>query len=221
MSRALILLSGGQDSTTCLYWAKQKFDSIEAVGFNYGQRHLIELDFAKKTCDKENVFLDIISLKKFLSNSALTNNKEDFNKNHPSNPNLPNSFVPGRNLLFLSIATSIAYNKGIENIVIGVCETDFSGYPDCREDFIKSMEKSIYLATEKSIEIHTPLMKLDKAQTWKLAKELGCLDTIIKSTMTDYNGSKNENEWGLGNLDNPASILRHKGYLKAKKNKWI
>ncbi|MDG2341964.1 MAG: 7-cyano-7-deazaguanine synthase QueC [Cytophagales bacterium] len=221
MSRALILLSGGQDSTTCLYWAKQKFDSIEAVGFNYGQRHLIELDFAKKTCDKEDIFLDIISLKKILSNSALTNEKEDFNKNHPSNPNLPNSFVPGRNLLFLSIATSIAYNKGIENIVIGVCETDFSGYPDCREDFIKSMEKSIYLATEKSIEIHTPLMKLDKAQTWKLAKELGCLDTIIKSTMTDYNGSKNKNEWGLGNLDNPASILRHKGYIKAKKNKWI
>ena len=221
MNKALILLSGGQDSTTCLYWAKQKFDSIEAVSFNYGQRHLIELDFAKKICDKENIFLDIISLKKILSNSALTNNKEDFNKNHPSNPNLPNSFVPGRNLLFLSIATSIAYNRGIENIVIGVCETDFSGYPDCREDFIKSMEKSIYLATEKSIEIHTPLMKLDKAQTWKLAKELGCLDTIIKSTMTDYNGSKNENEWGLGNLDNPASILRHKGYLKAKKNKWI
>ena len=221
MNKALILLSGGQDSTTCLYWAKQKFDSIEAVSFNYGQRHLIELDFAKKICDKENIFLDIISLKKILSNSALTNNKEDFNKNHPSNPNLPNSFVPGRNLLFLSIATSIAYNRGIENIVIGVCETDFSGYPDCSEDFIKSMKKSIYLATEKSIEIHTPLMKLDKAQTWKLAKELGCLDTIIKSTMTDYNGSKNENEWGLGNLDNPASILRHKGYLKAKNNKWI
>ena len=83
------------------------------------------------------------------------------------------------------------------------------------------MKKTIHLATEKSIEIHTPLMNLDKAETWKLAKDLGCIDTIIKSTMTDYNGSKNENEWGLGNLDNPASILRHKGYLKAKKNKWI
>ena len=147
--------------------------------------------------------------------------QEDLNKSHPSNQNLPNSFVPGRNLLFLSIASSIAYNRKIENIVIGVCETDFSGYPDCRDEFIKSMKKTIHLATEKSIEIHTPLMNLDKAQTWKLAKDLGCIDTIIKSTMTDYNGSKNENDWGLGNLDNPASILRHKGYLKAKKNKWI
>ena len=221
MNKALILFSGGQDSTTCLYWAKKKFDSIQAIGFNYGQRHLIELDFAKKICDKENISFDIISLKEILSNSALINPQEDLNKSHPSNQNLPNSFVPGRNLLFLSIASSIAYNREIENIVIGVCETDFSGYPDCRDEFIKSMKKTIHLATEKSIEIHTPLMNLDKAETWKLAKDLGCIDTIIKSTMTDYNGSKNENDWGLGNLDNPASILRHKGYLKAKKNKWI
>ena len=175
----------------------------------------------RKICDKENISFDIISLKEILSNSALINPQEDLNKSHPSNQNLPNSFVPGRNLLFLSIASSIAYNREIENIVIGVCETDFSGYPDCRDEFIKSMKKTIHLATEKSIEIHTPLMNLDKAETWKLAKDLGCIDTIIKSTMTDYNGSKNENDWGLGNLDNPASILRHKGYLKAKKNKWI
>ena len=221
MNKALILLSGGQDSTTCLYWAKKKFDSIQAIGFNYDQRHIIELDFAQKICDKENISFDIILLKEILSNSALINPQEDLNKSHPSNQNLPNSFVPGRNLLFLSIASSIAYNREIENIVIGVCETDFSGYPDCRDEFIKSMKKTIHLATEKSIEIHTPLMNLDKAETWRLAKDLGCIDTIIKSTMTDYNGSKNENDWGLGNLDNPASILRHKGYLKAKKNKWI
>ena len=160
-------------------------------------------------------------MKEILSNSALINPQQDINKNHPSNPNLPNSFVPGRNLLFLSIATSVAYNREIKNIIIGVCETDFSGYPDCRDEFIKSMKKTIHLATEKPIEIHTPLMNFDKAQTWKLAKDLGCLETIIKSTMTDYNGSQNKNDWGLGNLDNPASILRHKGYLKAKKNKWI
>ena len=221
MNKALILLSGGQDSTTCLYWAKKKFDSIQAIGFNYDQRHIIELDFAQKICDKENISFDIISLKEILSNSALINPQEDLNKSHPSNQNLPNSFVPGRNLLFLSIASSIAYNREIENIIIGVCETDFSGYPDCRDEFIKSMKKTIHLATEKSIEIHTPLMNLDKAQTWKLAKDLECIDTIIKSTMTDYNGSQNKNDWGLGNLDNPASILRHKGYLKAKKNKWI
>ena len=109
MNKALILLSGGQDSTTCLYWAKKKFDSIQAIGFNYDQRHLIELDFAKKICDKENISFDIISLKEILSNSALINPQEDLNKSHPSNQNLPNSFVPGRNLLFLSIASSIAY----------------------------------------------------------------------------------------------------------------
>ena len=119
MNKALILLSGGQDSTTCLYWAKKKFDSIQAIGFNYGQRHVIELDFAKKICDKENISFDIISLKEILSNSALINPQEDLNKSHPSNQNLPNSFVPGRNLLFLSIASSIAYNREIENIVMG------------------------------------------------------------------------------------------------------
>tara|TARA_B100000609_G_scaffold7892_1_gene6115 strand:- start:125 stop:790 length:666 start_codon:yes stop_codon:yes gene_type:complete len=221
MNKAIILLSGGQDSTTCLYWAKQKFDLVEAIGFDYGQRHLVELEFAKKICNKEKISFDIIPLKEILSNSALTNTQQDINENHPSNPNLPNSFVPGRNLLFLSIASSVAYNRETENIVIGVCETDFSGYPDCRYEFIKSMKKTIHLATEKPIEIHTPLMNLDKAETWKLAKDLGCLETIIKSTMTDYNGSQNKNDWGLGNLDNPASILRHKGYLKAKKNKWI
>ena len=121
MNKALILLSGGQDSTTCLYWAKKNFDSIQAIGFNYDQRHIIELDFAQKICDKENISFDIILLKEILSNSALINPQEDLNKSHPSNQNLPNSFVPGRNLLFLSIASSIAYNREIENIVIGVC----------------------------------------------------------------------------------------------------
>ncbi|GIS31242.1 MAG: hypothetical protein Ct9H90mP3_0380 [Flammeovirgaceae bacterium] len=103
----------------------------------------------KKICDKENISFDIISLKEILSNSALINPEEDLNKSHPSNQNLPNSFVPGRNLLFLSIASSIAYNREIENIVIGVCETDFSGYPDCRNEFIKSMKKTIHLATKE------------------------------------------------------------------------
>ena len=155
MNKAIILLSGGQDSTTCLYWAKQKFDLVEAIGFDYGQRHLVELEFAKKICNKEKISFDIIPLKEILSNSALINPQKDINKNHPSNPNLPNSFVPGRNLLFLSIATSVAYNRETENIVIGVCETDFSGYPDCRYEFIKSMKKTIHLATEKPCLLYT------------------------------------------------------------------
>ena len=105
--------------------------------------------------------------------------------------------------------------------MIGVCETDYSGYPDCRKNFIDSIEKSINLAHNKKINIHTPLMKLDKAETWKLAKELGCLDIIINDTMTDYNGSNKKNEWGFGNLDNPASKLRREGYYKAKSKNWI
>ncbi len=221
MSSALILLSGGQDSTTCFYWALQKFKKIEAIGFDYNQRHKIELEFAKRLCDNHNINFKIISLKKIFNNSALLDKSLDINKSHQLDSTLPSSFVPGRNLVFLSIAGSIAYTRNIYNLVTGVCETDFSGYPDCREKFIKSMEESISLAHDKKIKIHTPLMKLDKAKIWKLSKELGCIKEIINNTMTDYNGSLIKNEWGFGKLDNPSSILRYKGYIKAKKNKWI
>ena len=221
MKKALILLSGGQDSTTCLFWAKSKFDKLMAIGFDYNQRHIMELECAKKICDHEKIQFEIIKLNKILSNSALIDKNKDLNTNHPSNKNLPNSFVPGRNLIFLSIASAYAVNNNITNIIIGVCEADYSGYPDCRKKFIDSIKDSISLAHDKNIKIHTPLMHLNKAKIWKLAKELRCLDIIINYTMTDYNGSKNKNEWGFGKLDNPASLLRSKGYFEAKKNKWL
>ena len=221
MKKALVLLSGGQDSTTCLFWAKNKFSYLEAIGFDYGQRHIKELKYAREICNRERIKFDIIKLDNILSNSALTDKNENLNIKHPSNKKLPNSFVPGRNLIFLSIASAKAINNDIFDIVIGVCETDYSGYPDCRKNFIDSIEKSINLAHNKKINIHTPLMKLDKAETWKLAKELGCLDIIINDTMTDYNGSNKKNEWGFGNLDNPASKLRREGYYNAKSKNWI
>ncbi len=221
MKKALVLLSGGQDSTTCLFWAKEKFDYVEAVGFDYGQRHNTELKFAEKVAKNAKINFDIISLKNLFSNSALIDSNKDINDKHPNNETLPNSFVPGRNIFFISVASTLAYNKKINNIVIGVCETDYSGYPDCRLEFIKSIEKSISIGLEKEISIHTPLMELDKAKIWKLANELGCLDIIINDTMTDYNGSQMKNEWGFGKLDNPASKLRSEGYFKAKKNNWI
>ena len=212
MKKVLILLSGGQDSTTCLFWAKKKFHCVEAIGFDYGQRHIKELKYANKICEKEGIKYSIIKLDDIFSNSALITQDENFNIKHPSNNELPNSFVPGRNLIFLSIASARAINNDIFDIVIGVCETDYSGYPDCRKSFIDSIEKSINLANDKKINIHTPLMKLDKAEIWKLAKDLNCLDVIINDTMTDYNGSDKKNEWGFGNLDNQASKLRSEGF---------
>ena len=140
MKKALILLSGGQDSTTCLFWAKSKFDKLIAIGFNYNQRHIIELECAKKICDNEKILFKIIKLNKLLSNSALIDKNKDLNTNHPSNKNLPNSFVPGRNLIFLSLASTYAVNNNINDIVIGVWEADYSGYPYCRKKFIDSIE---------------------------------------------------------------------------------
>ena len=148
MKKALILLSGGQDSTTCLFWAKSKFDKLIAVGFDYNQRHIIELECAKKICDNEKIQFEIIKLNKILSNSALIDKNKDLNTNHPSNKNLPNSFVPGRNLIFLSIASTYAVNNNINDIVIGVCEADYSGYPDCRKKFVDSIKDSILLCWE-------------------------------------------------------------------------
>ena len=221
MKKALVLLSGGQDSTTCLYWALNKFNDVQAISFNYNQRHIEELDCAKKICEKEKIKFNVIELNKIFSNSALIEHNKQINLEHPLNNKLPNSFVPGRNLTFLPIASSYAINNKIFDIIIGVCENDYSGYPDCRNNFIKSIEKSISLAMDKKIKIHTPLIDLNKAKIWKLAKDLNCLDIIINNTMTDYNGSYKKNEWGYGELDNPASILRSKGYNEAKKNNWI
>ena len=221
MKKALVLLSGGQDSTTCLYWALRNFKDVYAIGFDYGQKHLKEIECAKKICKDVGVPYELINIKGLLGNSALTNHDEDINSSHKDLEHLPASFVPARNAVFLTIATAYAFNKGITDIVTGTCETDFSGYPDCRQRFINSLSVTMTLALDTDITIHTPLMYLDKAQTWKLAVDLDCLEVIIKDTMTDYNGSQTMNEWGRGKLDNPASELRAKGYYKAKENGWL
>ena len=222
MSSATVMLSGGQDSTTCLYWALTKFSHVEAIGFDYGQKHLVELEAAQKICHTLSICYTIIDLKYIFANSSLVDSQQDISAQHTINPDLPSSFTAGRNAVFLSVTAGLAYNKSINDIVTGVCQTDHSGYPDCRRIFIDSMEKSLSLALDSEIKVHTPLMYLTKAKTWKMAKDLGCLEIIIHHTHTDYNGNHtNFNEWGYGALDNPASQLRAKGYQEAKAKGWI
>lgn len=219
--KAVILLSGGQDSTTCLFWALQKFKEVYAIGFDYGQRHKIELQAAQEIASAQNVNFKIFNVKNLLAASSLTT-EQDHNEKSNINSALPASFTAGRNLLFLTIAGSYAASIGAKNIITGVCQTDYSGYPDCRQNTIDAMQLALCLGLGAGdIKIHTPLMYLTKAETWKLAKDLGCLNIIINKTITDYNGTKFFNEWGFGKLDNPASELRAKGYYEAKTNNWL
>lgn len=219
--KAIVLLSGGQDSTTCLYWALKRFNEVEAMGFDYGQMHKIELQKAQKIASKLNIKYHIKDIKGLLAKSSLTEHT-DHNNSSKINANLPASFTSGRNVLFLSIAASYAAENNINDLVTGVCQTDYSGYPDCRRTTIDSMQNTISLGYGAGdFRIHTPLMYLDKAETWKLAKELDCLDVIINDTITDYNGSEIKNEWGYGTYDNPATKLRADGYFKAKEKGWI
>lgn len=221
ISKSVILLSGGQDSTTCLYWAKKRFAEIYAVGFDYGQMHVKELEQAKKICNDANVSYKVFDVKKLLSPSSLTE-KTDHNKKSSINNELPASFTAGRNLLFLTIAASYAAGLGICDIITGVCQTDFSGYPDCRRNTIDAMQLALSLGIGiGDIRVHTPLMYLSKAETWQLAKELGCIDVIINDTLTDYNGNTTMNEWGMGVDNNPATHLRVKGFYEAKQKGWI
>lgn len=221
MKKAVLLLSGGQDSTTCLYWAKKQFNEIYAIGFDYGQMHIKELEQAKKIASDAGVPYEVFNIKGLLAPSSLTE-KTDHNKRSKINTDLPVSFTAGRNLLFLTIAASYGANLGVKDIVTGVCQTDYSGYPDCRRNTIDAQQLALSLGIGVGdIRIHTPLMYVDKAQTWKMAKELGCLDIIIKYTLTDYNGNKTMNEWGKGVNDNPATELRVKGFYEAKQNGWI
>jgi 7-cyano-7-deazaguanine synthase len=218
--KAVVLLSGGQDSTTCLYWAKGKYD-LYAIGFDYGQSHKQELIQAKEICDSLGIDYKVLDVKGLLASSSLINHT-DHNGKSKINNNLPASFTSGRNLLFLTIAGSYCAEIGAADIITGVCQTDYSGYPDCRKNTIDALQLSLSLGLGiGDIRIHTPLMYLTKAETWKLAKELNCLDVIIEKTMTDYNGSLNKNEWGYGDINNPASQLRAKGFYEAKEKGWI
>lgn len=219
---ALVLFSGGQDSTTCLYWSKARFEHVEAIGFHYGQKHEVELQQARTIAEQAAVPFEIVDVRGMLRGSALTEHDQDVCGEHAQNPDLPASFVPGRNAVFLSIAASLGYTKGIHALVGGMCQTDFSGYPDCRRVFIDAMQTMMSLALDTDLRIHTPLMYLTKAETWKLARDLDVLDIVRDLSHTDYNGDRTTyNEWGYGKLDNPASILRAKGYEEAKAKGWL
>lgn len=224
--KAIVLLSGGQDSTVCLFWALDKFDSVEAVGFDYGQKHRQELEQANKIAELAGVSYTIFDTRNLLFGSSLVDHTQDVSDPHEINADLPSSFTAGRNLLFLTLAASYGFNTGVFDIITGICETDYSGYPDCRENFRASAQVAISLALGADVRIHAPLMYLSKAETWRLAADLSDQDRnvveIVRTmTLTDYNGDMTENEWGFGKINNPASMLRAKGYLEAKEKGWI
>ncbi|HDG5412180.1 TPA: 7-cyano-7-deazaguanine synthase QueC [Staphylococcus aureus] len=211
--KAIVVFSGGQDSTTCLFYAKKHFKEVELVTFNYGQRHDTEIEVAKQIAQDQGMKHHVLdmSLLSQLTPNALTQHDMEITNNEDG---IPNTFVPARNLLFLSFAGALAYQIGAMHIITGVCETDFSGYPDCRDSFIKSMNVTLSLAMDKDFVIHTPLMWLNKAETWKLSDELEVLDYIRTKTLTCYNGIIGD---GCGEC--PACHLRQRGlnqYLESK-----
>lgn len=212
---ALLLFSGGQDSTTCLYWALKHFSSVKTLCITYGQRHTQEVEVARQIAKQAYVDFQVLdaSLISQLSVNALTSDVEM--DAEQGDKKFPNTFVPGRNLLFLTFAATVAYANNIRHIISGVSEADFSGYPDCRQNFILSANQSINLAMDKNFEIHTPLMWRDKAAVWELADQLGVFDVIKNETLTCYNGVKAE---GCGHC--PSCKLRNEGlekYLASKK----
>lgn len=212
--KALVVFSGGQDSTTCLFWALEMFQTVEAVTFHYGQRHVKEIKYAKEIAQEVNVKHHILNIDLIneLSPSSLT--RKDIPVTGGEDGELPSSFVPGRNLLFFSAAAILARQIGARHLVTGVSETDFSGYPDCRDDFIKSLNVTVNLAMDENLVIHAPLMWLDKAGVWELADDLGVLDFIKERTLTCYEGIPGD---GCGRC--PACRLRRRGYEKYMETK--
>jgi 7-cyano-7-deazaguanine synthase len=222
--RALVLFSGGQDSTTCLAWALDRYAHVETIGFDYGQRHVVELEcrlavraqlqakFPAWHAKLGDDHLLDLSLLGQISDTALTESR----KIEMQANGLPNTFVPGRNLLFFTFAAAIAYRRGLNVLVGGMCETDFSGYPDCRDDTIKALQVAINLGMDARLTLETPLMWLDKAQTWSLSAQLGgeaLNELIVEHTHTCYQGDrKHRYLWGYGCGHCPACALRARGY---------
>ncbi len=213
--KALVVFSGGQDSTTCLYWALEHFGQVHTLTFGYGQKHSLEIECAKEIANRAGVdfrYMDMSFIGSLGSNSLTdTSIKMDDSKPEGS---FPKTFVPGRNLFFLSTAAVYARENGIRHIITGVSQTDFSGYPDCRDSFIRSLNVTLNLAMDSQFIIHTPLMWLDKAQTWEMADRLGVLDLVRNDTLTCYNGIKGD---GCGHC--PSCKLRRDGlekYLKSR-----
>jgi 7-cyano-7-deazaguanine synthase len=224
--RALVLFSGGQDSTTCLAWALGRFARVETIGFDYGQRHRVEMDVRIETLremrtafplwrdklgDDHVVDLGVLGQ---ISDTALTRDVAiAYEKN-----GLPNTFVPGRNLLFLTFAATVAYRRGLNALVGGMCETDFTGYPDCRDNTMKAMQVALSLGLDQRLRVETPLMWIDKADTWALAESLGgtvLTNLIVEHTHTCYNGVRETlHAWGYGCGACPACALRKTGFEK-------
>jgi 7-cyano-7-deazaguanine synthase len=229
-SRALVLFSGGQDSTTCLAWALERYAHVETIAFDYGQRHRIELDqrkvviakmraqfahWSKKLGDDHMIDLAVLGQ---ISDTALTSGAQiAYAKN-----GLPNTFVPGRNLLFLTFAAAVAYRRELNVIVGGMCETDFSGYPDCRDDTIKAMQVALSLGMGQRFTLETPLMWIDKSQTWAMTEALGgkaLVEIVITDTHTCYLGERGaRHAWGYGCTTCPACELRARGHANYLKN---
>jgi len=221
---ALVLFSGGQDSTACLAWALTRFARVETVGFHYNQRHAVELDMRPKLRagiaalktdwrarlgDDHLIRIDALAE---IGDTALTSDMAiEIAEN-----GLPTTFVPARNLVFLSFAGALAYRRGSAHLVAGMCETDYSGYPDCRDETIKAMEKALLLGLDRSLTVHTPLMWIDKAATFALAEELGgrgFLDLVIEDSHSCYLGDRtHRHDWGYGCGDCPACRLRAQGF---------
>ena len=218
---ALVLFSGGQDSTACLAWALDRFARVETVGFAYGQRHAIELECRRPIRDAlalrcgarlgPDHLIDLTPSLAALGQTAMTAAVAIA----VGADGLPNTFVPGRNLLFLTYGAALAYRRGLRRIVGGMCETDFSGYPDCRDDTIKAMQLALNLGMQRRFVLETPLMWLDKAATWALADQLGILDLTIEHTHTCYMGDRtHRHEWGWGCDACPACGLRADGWRR-------
>jgi 7-cyano-7-deazaguanine synthase len=233
MTKALVLFSGGQDSTVCLTWALQYYAQVETVGFDYGQRHRIELDCRTRVLQElrtqfpqwagklgQDHVIDLPFISK-LSETALTSQMEI----RLRDDGLPNTFVPGRNLFFLTTAATIAYRRGITVLVGGMCETDFSGYPDCRDDTLKALQVALNLGMHTKLVIETPLMWRTKAQTWQLAQDLGgdaLTQLIVEHTHTCYLGERGaRHAWGYGCGACPACELRARGFAQWVQNKAV
>ncbi|MDR3454038.1 MAG: 7-cyano-7-deazaguanine synthase QueC [Rhodoferax sp.] len=225
-NKALVLFSGGQDSTTCLAWALDRYAHVETVGFDYGQRHRIELDarlhvlaalrtqypqWSGRLGEDHVLSLDILGQ---ISDTSLTKDIEF----ELTESGLPNTFVPGRNLLFLTLAAALGYRRNLDVVVGGMCETDFSGYPDCRDDAVKAQQIAVSLGMGRRFTFETPLMWLDKAQTWALAHELGgqaLIDIVLNESHTCYQGVRDTlHAWGYGCGTCPACELRKNGYAR-------
>lgn len=225
-SKALVLFSGGQDSTTCLAWALDRYAHVETIGYAYGQRHSVELQCRQTVLNRlrrefpqwsvklgEDHMLDLSVLGQ-ISDTALTQDKAIALQKC----GLPNTFVPARNILFFTFASAVAYRRGLEVLVGGMCETDYSGYPDCRDNTLKSLQVAMSLGLETPMVVETPLMWLDKEATWSLAESLGgdaLIEIIKQDTHTCYMGDRSvQHDWGFGCGDCPACDLRSKGYKK-------